>query len=230
MSRMLRLLFILFAAPLTAQNISELVLTATDLYFDGKTSEALNMIERAESPDSPYWSARLLHLKGRILVRLGDEDAAEDLFTEMDRLCVEEVTPEVSALSLRSEARSRLMLIRGIPYTIRNAGKTERIARDALEIEPDNALALLVLAQGKINAPGIFGGDVDFGISCLERVLENTTPESGELFTAYISLSEAWEKKKDYARATRYAETALSIYPGNPEAVEWLKHVRSKRL
>ena len=200
---------------------AEIIIAAQDLYYSGRTSEAENMLKLQASEMPLYWQTRRAHLEGLIAARRGDNEVAEELFNRMRRMAEEiAVADPAVGLALQSEARSRLMLIRGIAYAIRNAPRTERLARASLEVDPTNTFALLVLAQGKINAPRLFGGDVDFGIEKLSEVSTNRDIEKAVLFRCLYGLSQAWQRKKDLSRAKQFVDAALDLYPENPNALK----------
>ena len=80
------------------------------------------------------------------------------------------------------------MLVRGIGYVIRNSPTLERLANQALDIDPGNITALLVLARGKLNSPKIFGGNSELAISLLTKVLVAPNLERRENFLAHLNL------------------------------------------
>lgn len=216
------LAFLLFGLVTRAvADPAEDIIAAQDLYYAGRTSEAEEMLTSSAPEVSSYWRIRRVHIEGLIAARRGDKDRAIELFDRMGRMAEElRAADPAAGLALQSEARSRLMLVRGLPYAIRNAPKTEKLARAALDVDPTNTHALLVLAQGKINAPRLFGGDVDLGIATLTQLSMNPNIEKAELFRCLYGLSQAWQKKDDFRRAMEFADAALGLYPENPNALK----------
>ena len=96
----------------------------------------------------------------------------------------------------------------------------------ALEINPDNAIAKLIVARSKINVPRLFGGAPNKGIEMLEDVLDraNGNPDlrSHERFRFYLALGRGYEKIKEIDKAQTAYENARALYPGNGTIIEIL--------
>lgn len=226
-------LFFQVAFSLSAdESIREQIINAQDLYYNNSIDQADIKLSSLSAELTPYWMARRLYLNGLVTLRRGDKNGARSLFEELERVASEELASvnPAEGLAFVSEARSRLMLLNSIAYKIGNASRTQKIAESALREDPDNVLARLVLARGKINAPRIFGGDVEYGIQTLEGMLENSgdSLEKAERFKALYAISQAWLKKKEYSEAARYAKSALLLYPANPEALEIQRKIEAR--
>jgi len=120
-----------------------------------------------------------------------------------------------------SEAGSYIMLQKGIPYIIKNSKDINDQALRSLELDKDNIRSSIIVANGLINAPKFFGGDINQGISILESLDTNQWPKEVE-FDRLIALSNAYEKKKSKNNAINSAKLALRIYPNNKKAKELL--------
>ena len=207
------------------------IIAAQDFYYNNSIDRAEITLSSLPDELSPYWTVRRQYLKGLIALRREDEDGAKVFFEEMERTVDAEFSSRDRAegLAFVAEARSRLLLLNGIAYKISNASKTLKIAESALQEDPANVLAQLVLARARIGAPKLFGGDVEYGIRTLESLLENNdTLEKGERFKALQALAQGWFKKKEYEKAARYARSALSLYPANPEAFEMVQEIEAR--
>ena len=166
---------------------------------------------------------------GRIAAEMGEINQARILFDAAEQLLKDAATEGESAAiyALWADTKAQILLIRGISYVIRNSGKIRRLAQTALEIDPDNALARLVIARGKINAPRLFGGSVPKGIEMVRSVLDLDGLEPFELFLAHYSLAVASEKEGEFVLAADHLSEALELYPKNPDGLDLLDRLAS---
>lgn len=72
------------------------------------------------------------------------------------------------AWRILSEAGSFIMIQKGLPYIIANSGRINDQAQKAYDLDPTNVRAALILAQGLINAPALFGGNKRKGRSWVD--------------------------------------------------------------
>lgn len=120
-----------------------------------------------------------------------------------------------------SEAGSYLMLQKGVPYIIKHSKTVNDNALKALSLDRNNYKAAIIVANGLINAPKLFGGDKKKGIAILEGLTtENSTKEIQ--FSKLYSLSVGYKLSKKRTEALKYVKEALKIYPQNKQANELL--------
>ena len=202
------------------EDFGPVIVQALNASMNGEMEKAAQLMRRVGNIQEPYWQARAAIMYGILAEATGNLEEAERQYTMAGDIARSALglSETADGYAISSEAASRLMLIKGIAYIIRNAPVAERYAKKALEIDPANITAKLVFAQGKVNAPRLFGGDVDLGIEVLEDVLRGET-EPSQRFTAYYALSLAWEKKRAADKAVKMIENALGIFPANPEAL-----------
>jgi hypothetical protein len=224
----------------TLEHIAILYDFAYDSYLKEETGksdfkEILNRIfvEISKHPDQDkalYWKGKTLYLNGISEIGFGDEKKGEFYLKEAVRAAstLRSALPEQS-YCLEAEARAQIMLIKGIPYIITNGGKVQKLAELALEINPDNAIAKLIVARSKINVPGLFGGAPKKGIEMLEEVLDqadgNPVLSSHERFRYFLALGRGYEKIKEKEKARTAYENARVLYPGNGTIVEILNNL-----
>ena len=216
-------------ASLSAVDVppEEVVLRAQDLYYNMRFDDARRALNEIEAGCSSICRVKVAHLRGLLAKEEKDKRMAESWFREMEEICTEspDLQDTADGYAWIAQARSRLMLVKGIGYVIRSAPTLERFARRALDIEPNHVTALLVLAQGKLNAPRIFGGDVGLAISLLMRALETRELERGERFLAHLNLGEAYRKDKSREEAVHHASRALELYPHNEDALALMREL-----
>ena len=207
-------------------SIPDIIDEGRNLYFNGEYTSASQLF--TEMPDAPiFYHAVAEHFLGRIARDMGDFKRARVRLEVSEKLLsmavAESATAEIYALW--ADTKSQLLLVRGISYVIRNSGKIRALAQLSLEIDPNNALATLVIARGKINAPRIFGGSVTQGVDLINSVLEMDHLRRFELFLAHHGLAVAFEKEDQINLAATQISLALDLYPENPDALELLERI-----
>ena len=132
-----------------------------------------------------------------------NNEKAEEYFSQAVRLAdaLEERQDFERSYTLEADARAQIMRLKGVAYIIRNQGKVRNLAEKALEINPENPAARLLLAQGAINAPRIFGGAPERAVEVLSAALFHTAMSPRERFWSLLTLGSAYVKLKDNTRA-----------------------------
>lgn len=125
-----------------------------------------------------------------------------------------------------AEIKSYIMLQKGISYIIKNSNKVSDNAQKALDLDPANARASLIVAQGLINAPALFGGNIKKGIKTLENLTTRDDLKREDIFFIYKSLGDAYKKSKKRENAIKAFEKALEIFPKNQEISEELRSLK----
>ena len=204
---------------LPAQDPGSEVIGALDAFLDGRIAQAQSIAGSLGELRDPFWAARLEIVNGLLSEAAGDPQSAEERYRRAEEIALTSpgLAETAEGYAVVSEAKSRLMIIKGIAYIIANASAAERYAQRALELDSGNVTALLVFAQGKVNAPRLFGGNVELGIELLESITKREVEDS-QLFTAHYALAVAWRKKRDEGKALDAIDAALRVFPGSPEA------------
>ncbi len=100
-------------------------------------------------------------------------------------------------------------------FFIANGRKVVRYAAQALELDPSNAAAQIIVAASKVYPPPVFGGDPVVGIQLMQKALAMGTAEQDDLFNIYSGIGLAYGKLKNREEARCWLEKALELYPGN---------------
>lgn len=169
--------------------------------------------------------------KGRIALERADEPGAEVFLLEAAGAAEKlqnDVRPGDSLLAaaylLEAEARAEIMLFKGVGFIIKNGSRVQELAEKTLDLDPDNPEALVIYAQGRINAPRLFGGNRKEGLEILERLWQRRPggregPEMSvqQAYRVAVSLGETLAKP-DPVAAARYFRAALALAPDSPRA------------
>jgi tetratricopeptide (TPR) repeat protein len=125
---------------------------------------------------------------------------------------------------MTSECISQLCLLKGMGYLVTNGPKVSSYAEKALELNPKNAAAQVIIAAAKVYPPAMFGGNPRRGIELMKEALDFGTAERDDLFNIYSGIGLAYGKLKNTTEARKWLEKALELYPGNRYArVEYEK-------
>ena len=208
-----------------ARTPMDAVIEAEDFFYNMSFISAERILAEIPEDCSSLCRVRVSHVRGLLAREAGDKATAASWFARMEDICREaqELKNSADGYAWIAQARSKLMLVRGIGYVIRNSPTLERLANQALDIDPGNITALLVLARGKLNAPKIFGGDTELAISLLTKVLVAPNLERRENFLAHLNLAKAHKKRKNLGLAKAHVSQALEIFPRNAGAIALLR-------
>ena len=184
---------------------------------------SVSMLDRDEAL---VWAGRAAHLRGISEVSLGDRESGEAYLEDALRGAFEirEKSPEESYL-LEAESRVELMQLKGFVYRIRHAAGVQKLVKKAIALDPLNPRAHLLAAVGLINAPRLFGGDIERGITILEAALDGNSVElTRQMRFQYLyALGRAYAKTGDTGNARDTIAAALRLYPGNRDAMDNLR-------
>lgn len=197
-----------------------------DLWMNGEITPSqflseLDSIERdvdtKGDPDINYQNSILNLYRGAVYYNIEDKKNSIIYLEEAMTLAQKDVTfrNTPDAYRILSEAGSYLMIQKGFRYIIKNSKEINEYAETALKFDPQNSKAEAIIANGLINAPKIFGGDLDRGVTIIERLLVNKDITNEQRYNMLISLAKALEKKD-------YALEAEKIYPNNQKIKELL--------
>lgn len=178
--------------------------------------------------EEAYWTALLEYMMARAWHAAGNNDRAGEHY-DRALAAVEQslgLRRSSEGLRLQSETISQLCLVRGLGYTILNGPRVAPLANEALELNPDNGKAIVILASARVYPPAIFGGNPREGIRLMEEALTKPDIETDDRFNIYSGIGIAYDKLGDRARALRYLERARAIYPGNGFVRTELERIR----
>lgn len=169
-----------------------------------------DLIERLQSAKKSTEQQILL---GKFLYIAGDSDRSlailEPLYRELQkRLNLEE---SAELYSNTSEVGTYIMIQKGVRFIISNSSKVNTYAEQALEMNPNLIKAEIIILNGLINAPKLFGGDKKKGVSGLKNILKRgdiTNLEKYETLSALITST------KDKKEIESYVNEIKKIYPG----------------
>jgi len=177
-----------------------------------------------------YWLARLEALQGYMELHTTENmESAETHYRNSQDMILQalELGEFSEGYRLLSQTVSNLCLIKGTAFILANGLDVERYARKALELDPHNGKAKILLASSKIYPPRIFGGDPQQGIAIMEQALQAPDLDNADRFDILSGIGFAYQKLKDYRTARLYLKRSLEIFPDNRFANEKLKELSS---
>jgi tetratricopeptide (TPR) repeat protein len=226
-----------YPAPLNNLNVSDTDTTEAGMaLFDrartnlwaatGSPESNVGFLDRAattfESVSDPaaqaYLLARVELYRGRIALDTESKSSARTYFERSMELADRsiDITESAEALRVLADAGSSWMITKGLGGIIKMAPQVQEWSARAVEMDPENALAIIISTQGQINAPKSAGGDPDEAARRL--VLLNSRTDLGDIerFWARVSLSQAYKKLKRRDDAAVWCRKAAEIFPQSP--------------
>ncbi len=188
--------------------------------------------ENASSWANCYWRSRVSLAKGQVLFENGEKELSIMELQRSEQLAWMSIDIKNNSDSWRllADAGSYMMLQKGMGYKIRNSSKVKAHAKMAMELDPENARASLVVAQYLMNAPRFVGGNRREGIELLQSLSLRTDLNREDGFYVLMALSKALQKDGQYNDAIRACRKALNSFPGSSFARETLSELQSKSL
>jgi len=167
--------------------------------------------------DKYLWLSKSALVKGMILFfREDKKNSISELKTAQDFAQKSlELSNSSEAWRLLSDAGSFIMLQKSTGYIIANSGKVKEQAEKSIELNRRNARASLIVAQGLLNAPKIFGGDKEKGIRLIEDLIKREDLSYEDRYFIMSALSDAYVALDRDDDAVRNYRMMLSIYPGS---------------
>lgn len=223
---------------LQAQSLTELYKELRDdMYNQATTSpdiqkqidRALDQVDSAglAEADTLQWKARFDYISARVYMeadmadkkdfeKFRSKDAEARFERAYDALgAFLEIKEDSDVLTLRADILGQLCLLKGTSFTMANGLNIRKMTDRALELNPENAKALVLAGNDRVYTPKIFGGKPRDGIALFEQAENMPNAEKDDLFNIYSGIGVAWQKlkKKDLARF--WMNKALAIYPEN---------------
>ncbi|MBN1837126.1 MAG: tetratricopeptide repeat protein [Spirochaetales bacterium] len=170
-----------------------------------------------------YWQAEVEYLLGFVEQADGRPEEAQRRF-EVGRDLILESLDQVEssqAYRLLADTYAQLLILNGLLYKMAYGLKVREMAEEALRLDPRNLKAKLTLALFYKNAPGIAGGSRARSLELLQELEGEPELERVDRFSVYAWLGITYSEGRQPARARRYLERALEVYPGN----SWLREM-----
>lgn len=212
--------------------------TALEILWAGKGGEgsAVDFLDQAESAflriddsaERAYRLSRVSLYRGRLALAVATKrEALAYLETSMN-LAEEALSYREFSEAYRvwSDAGSSFMVTKGLGAIIKLAPQVAEWSEKAVELDPTNATAIIISAQGKINAPKSAGGDPEGAREMLDQLMRRNDLSRIDEFFGAVSLAQVNLKLKDRDTATRWCRLASSIYPDNPMAEDCRKKLK----
>ena len=181
--------------------------------------QALDSLNQAELPPrtKALWGSRIEFLVARGYQAAGEKPKAASHYEE-GIACLERV-PECKFFSegwrMKSEHIGQLCLVKGLGFLLANGRKVVGYAAQAMELDPKNAGAQIIVAASKVYPPLIFGGNPRTGIELMQKALAMGTAAQDDLFNIYSGIGMAFSKLRKTEEARGWFVKALELYPGN---------------
>jgi adenylate cyclase len=159
----------------------------------------------------------LFALQDQVTTRIGNSIGREMVIVAARESETHKSSPKVADLLLRARA----MYLK--PKSPKNFGVIEALSRQALELEPNNADAMLMLATALALEVNNFGAEMDANVGEKNYVeardlalkAKELDPDNPRIYTVLGVYAKAHD---DYSAYRRAAETRLSLEPKNPSA------------
>lgn len=173
--------------------------------------------ELGNDGDVLYWKARISLAIGTLYFEDNRKRESISALENSRDYALEVLEGEESSDAWRvlSDAGSFIMLQKGLGYIIANSSRIREEADKALVLNPDNARASLIVAQGLVNAPPIFGGDEEKGLQLLEALAEREDLGEEDRYFIIMALGDAYETAGKEDKAKETFQRVLRAHPGN---------------
>ena len=165
-----------------------------------------------------YMQARSELYIGRSIEPFGRKSEAQEHYQaamDLARRSIE-VRETSEGWRVLADAGSSMMVSKGFGGIISMAGDVKSWSEKALELDPQNVMAILIDVQGQINAPRIGGGNPEEALRRLTQLNRRADLNDIERFWTYLSLAAVNDKLRNSDEAGRWCAAAGGIFPENP--------------
>ena len=199
--------------------------TVKSLYSTNQASVRASTLKHQERY---YWLSMSEYLIGRAYGHEKDKkSAARHLDIALDHVEESLSQGEYSeGYRLMSDIIGHLCIIKSFGYLMRHGPKVKRFAKKALELDPLNGKAHIILASSRIYPPTAFGGDPEKGIERMKKALTMPGISREDLFNIYSGIGVGYAKLNRQQKAAIWIKKALEVYPGNKHALEVSRKLR----
>ena len=122
---------------------------------------------------------------------------------------------EARGVRLYAESLSQLSTLKSLGFLMSNGPKIQPLGEEAVEMDPGNVKARILLASRYVYSPGVWGGDPDRGIAMLEAVRDSGGGDREDEHNIAVGIGFAHTMAERWGDAVPYFRRALEIYPGN---------------
>jgi len=122
---------------------------------------------------------------------------------------------DARGVRLYAEALSQLSTLKSLGYLMSHGTKIQPLAEEAVELNPNEIKAFLLIASRYIYSPGIWGGDPDKGIAMLEEINRMNGLSREDKHNINVGIGFAHTMAERWDEAVPFFQKALEIYPGN---------------
>jgi len=122
---------------------------------------------------------------------------------------------DVRGVRQYAESLSQISTLKTVSYLISHGPRTQSLAREAIELNPDEIKAHMLIASRYIYSPPIFGGNPAKGIGIIEAIAQRISPDREDAHNINVALGVANLKLERQLEAANYFRKAQEIYPGN---------------
>ena len=220
--------FRLVRADLGDQSLTErqeLFWRAQATYYMARGYQSLDSVQAVLDQDEDLRKGRFKRLQ-KSYARLDDVIAHyEEALALMDTYL--EGGRDARGVRLYAENLSQLSTLKSLGFLMSNGTKISPLAEEALELNPGEVKAHLLLASRYVYSPGIWGGDPDRGISMLEEVKTMDGLDREDVHNIAVAIGFAHTMAGRWSDAVPFFEEALKVYPTNIYAKAMLQLSRS---
>lgn len=172
----------------------------------------------ADPAAKAYLLARVELYRGRISLDTESKSTSRAFFEKSMELADDSLSFRESseALRVKADAGSSWMITKGLGGIIKMAPQVQEWSDRSVELDSQNALAIIISSQGQINAPKSAGGNPEEAARRLELLNARSDLDDIERFWARASLSQAYDKLKIWDDAAEWCASAAEIFPENP--------------
>jgi len=139
-----------------------------------------------------------------------------------------EMNRDARGIRQYAESLSQMATLKTMGYLFSNGPKIQTLAREAIELDPDEIKAHMLIASRYIYSPSIFGGNPAKGISIIEALVQRISFDREDEHNINIALGVANLKLDRWVEAAQYFQEAQEIYPGNVYSAAMLLLCESK--
>jgi len=114
-----------------------------------------------------------------------------------------------------AESLSQITTLKTTGFLISNGPKTQSLAREAIELNPNEIKAHMLIASRYIYSPPMFGGNPAKGIGIIEAISQRGPLDREDAHNINVALGVANMRLDRWLEAAEYFQKAQEIYPGN---------------
>jgi tetratricopeptide (TPR) repeat protein len=189
------------------------------LYHDAEATVRTSPLDKKEEL---YWLSLIEYMVGRAYRNQNGKEPATRHY-EAGLACVQESLERgeySEGYRLMSEILGQMCVVRSVGFVLRNGYKVHGYAQKAIELDPRNGKAHIIIASSRIYPTAAFGGNPEEGIERMKRALTMPDIEKDDLFNIYSGIGIGYSKLDKPQQAAIWLEKALTLYPNNRYALE----------